>query len=127
MEADLTVGDSHRQEYYPGEAEDLAEVVRDGVRRKGWGFDDLIVIEEWTPLEPDVVEEKYYASGVGVVLETTVQGQRPNRADLVHLRQLGLTRNPGRGDTSPGYRHASCGQIVMSDGLSWRGSSPAAG
>ena len=37
-------------------------------------FDDLIVIEEWTPLEPEVVEEKYYASGVGVVLETTVQG-----------------------------------------------------
>ncbi len=76
MEADPTVGDSYRQEYYPDEAEDLAEVVRSGVSEEvAFGaFDDLIVIEEWTPLDPDVVEEKYYASGVGVVLETTVQG-----------------------------------------------------
>jgi hypothetical protein len=76
MEANPTVGDSYRQEYYPGEAEDLAEVIRTGVSEQvGFGsFEDLVVIEEWTPLEPDVVEEKYYASGVGVVLETTVQG-----------------------------------------------------
>ncbi|HJQ91259.1 MAG TPA: hypothetical protein VJ950_06090 [Acidimicrobiia bacterium] len=71
-----TVGDSYRQEYYPGEAEDMAEVVKAGVSEEVvfGAFDDLIVIEEWTPLEPDVVEEKYYASGVGVVLETTVEG-----------------------------------------------------
>ena len=31
MEADPTVGDSYRQEYYPGEAEDMAEVVQTGV------------------------------------------------------------------------------------------------
>ena len=76
MEADPTVGDSYRQEYYPGEAEDMAEVVRSDVSEEVvfGAFDDLIVIEEWTPLEPDVVEEKSYASGVGVVLETTVQG-----------------------------------------------------
>ena len=76
MEADPTVGDSYRQEYYPGEAEDMAEVVQTGVSEEvAFGaFDDLIVIEEWTPLEPEVVEEKSYALGVGVVLETTVQG-----------------------------------------------------
>ena len=76
MEADPTVGDSYRQEYYPGEAEDMAEVVQTGVSGEvAFGaFDDLIVIEEWTPLEPEVVEEKSYAPGVGVVLETTVQG-----------------------------------------------------
>jgi hypothetical protein len=76
MEMEPTVGDNYRQEYYPGEAEDMAEVVQSGVSEEvAFGaFDDLIVIEEWTPLEPDVVEEKYYASGVGVVLETTVEG-----------------------------------------------------
>ncbi|MGH3667041.1 MAG: hypothetical protein ACRDWF_11980 [Acidimicrobiia bacterium] len=76
MEMEPTVGDSYRQEYYPGEAEDMAKVVQSGVSEEvAFGaFDDLIVIEEWTPLEPDVVEEKYYASGVGVVLETTVEG-----------------------------------------------------
>jgi len=36
-----------------------------------WGS---LVIEEWTPLSPSVVEEKYHASGIGVVLETTVRG-----------------------------------------------------
>ena len=76
MEAEPARGDSYRQEYYPGEAEDLAEVVRTGASETvDFGaFDDLIVIEEWTPLEPEVVEEKYYAAGVGLVLETTVQG-----------------------------------------------------
>jgi hypothetical protein len=37
-------------------------------------FDDLVVIEEWTPLEPDVIEEKSYGPGVGVVLEVVVEG-----------------------------------------------------
>jgi hypothetical protein len=76
MKAEPAVGDNYRQEYYPGEAEDMAEVVQAGVSEEvAFGaFDDLIVIEEWTPLEPDVVEEKYYAPGVGVVLETTVEG-----------------------------------------------------
>jgi hypothetical protein len=86
MEADPDVGDSYRQEYYSGEAEDLAEVVRDGVSEEvAFGaFDDLIVIEEWTPLEPEVVEEKYYASGVGMLLETTVQGGS-GRIELISL------------------------------------------
>jgi hypothetical protein len=34
----------------------------------------LVVIEEWTPLEPEVIEEKSYASGVGVVLEEVIEG-----------------------------------------------------
>ena len=30
--------------------------------------------EDTTPLEPDLVEQKYYAPGVGVVIEKTVAG-----------------------------------------------------
>ena len=37
-------------------------------------FDDVIVTRDWTPLEPDVVEEKTYARGVGVVSETSSEG-----------------------------------------------------
>jgi hypothetical protein len=33
-----------------------------------------ILTREWTPLEPDVLEYKLYARGVGVVLEVTVSG-----------------------------------------------------
>jgi hypothetical protein len=88
MLADPTVGDAYRQEYYPGEAEDMAEVVRVGVAAElaDGSFENLIVIEEWTPLEPEVVEEKSYASGVGVVLEEVVEGGS-GRIELVsHTR-----------------------------------------
>lgn len=76
MLADPAVGDAYRQEYYPGEAEDMAEVVGVGVAEElaDDSFEDLVVIEEWTPLEPEVIEEKSYASGVGVVLEEVVEG-----------------------------------------------------
>jgi hypothetical protein len=84
MLAQPAVGESYRQEYYPGEAEDMAEVVRVGESETVpfGSFDGLVVIEEWNPLEPDVVEEKYYAAGVGTVLEAmTVGGDE--RVELV--------------------------------------------
>jgi hypothetical protein len=37
-------------------------------------FDDVLVTREWTPLEPDTVEEKTYARGVGMILEEQVKG-----------------------------------------------------
>jgi hypothetical protein len=37
-------------------------------------FDDLLEIEESSPLEPGVVERKYYAKGTGLVAERTVEG-----------------------------------------------------
>jgi hypothetical protein len=76
MPADPVPGDAYRQEFYPGEAEDMAEVLRlDGSQETPAGtFDDLLVTREWTPLEPGVVEEKYYATGVGLVAEQKVRG-----------------------------------------------------
>lgn len=76
MPADPQPGQAYRQEYFAGEAEDLAEVVGlDGTASVPAGdFTDVVVIKEWTPLEPKVVEEKYYAKGVGPVLEVAVAG-----------------------------------------------------
>ena len=76
MEAHPNVGDAYRQEYLPGEAEDLAQVARLGVSESVpyASYDDLLVTREWSPLEPQVVEEKYYAAGVGSVLEVTTRG-----------------------------------------------------
>ena len=45
-------------------------------------YDDLVVIEEWNPLEPDAVEEKYYAAGIGTVLEVKTRGG-DDRVELV--------------------------------------------
>jgi hypothetical protein len=84
MPAHPEAGQAYRQEFYPGEAEDLAEVVRLGAADDvpTGSYHDVVVIEEWNPLEPDVVEQKHYAPGVGQILEeTTVGGD--GRAELV--------------------------------------------
>ena len=33
----------------------------------------MLVTDEWTPIEPDVHENKYYAPGVGLILEVDVE------------------------------------------------------
>lgn len=76
MPGDPTPGDAYRQEYFAGEAEDLAEVVEApaSVEVAGHTYTDLVRTREWNPLEPEVVEEKTYAPGVGVVVEAKVEG-----------------------------------------------------
>jgi hypothetical protein len=87
MEASPAVGDRYRQEYLAGVAEDMAEVLRTGESvTVPWGdFTDVLVTKEWTPLEPDVVEHKSYAPGVGMVLSESVQGEE-ERFELVDVR-----------------------------------------
>jgi hypothetical protein len=71
MPAEPQVGMAYRQEYYPGEAEDMGEIIRLGgtIAVPVGRFTDIVVTRDWTPLEPDVVEEKTYAPGVGLVAE----------------------------------------------------------
>ena len=90
MRAVPAMGDAYRQEYLQGEAEDMAEVVRLGAHAKvPYGrFDDLLVTREWTPLESKVVEKKYYAAGVGLVIERAVRGGK-SRTELVDFTRGG--------------------------------------
>jgi hypothetical protein len=37
-------------------------------------FEDVLVTKEWTPLEHGVVENKYYAQGVGFIYSEMVKG-----------------------------------------------------
>jgi hypothetical protein len=69
MQADPKVGESYRQEYYEGEAEDMAKVLslNESLTVPYGSFDDVLVTKEWTPLEPSYHEHKYYARGVGQV------------------------------------------------------------
>lgn len=86
MWANPQVGDVYRQEYYVGIAEDMAEVISlAGLADVTLGsFDDLLVTREWTLLEPDVVEHKYYAANIGLVLEIVVEGGE-GRIELVEI------------------------------------------
>ena len=69
MQADPKVGESYRQEYYKGEAEDMAKVVslNESATVPYGSFDHVLVTREWSPLEPSYDEHKYYAPGVGQV------------------------------------------------------------
>jgi hypothetical protein len=76
MLADPREGDAYRQEYYEGEAEDLGEVLHTDatVEIELGTYEDVVVTEDWNPLEPDVVEEKSYAPGIGLIREEKTVG-----------------------------------------------------
>jgi hypothetical protein len=87
MQASPKVGQTYRQEYSKGVAEDRAKVISlDGKARVPYGsFDHVQVTEEFTPLEKGVVERQYYVAGVGDIIEATVKGQ-PERIELVDVK-----------------------------------------
>jgi hypothetical protein len=76
MLADPQVGDIYRQEFYKGEAEDIGEVTGVGgsITVPLGTFTDILVTEEWTPLEPNVRERKTYVPGIGVVETRVIKG-----------------------------------------------------
>ena len=76
MFADPRVGQRARQEYLKGQAEDHFQVVATGRPAKVpfQAFSGAILTKEWTPLEPGVLDHKYYIRGIGTVLERTVKG-----------------------------------------------------
>jgi hypothetical protein len=78
MPASPRVGESHRQEYYRGHAEDFFQVLdlTASVSVPYKLFSGTLQTKEWTPLEPDVRDNKYYVQGIGEVKETTVKGPR---------------------------------------------------
>jgi len=76
MPASPIVDLTYRQEFLKGSAEDLAKVV-DLSSKADTPFDsftDVRVTEDWTPLEPNIVERKFYARGVGLVMEQLIEG-----------------------------------------------------
>jgi hypothetical protein len=76
MPAHPEVGMTYREEYYKGQAEDRSRVLAlDQQAEVPFGhFTDVLLTEDYTPVEPDVLEYKLYAKGVGQVLAVTVSG-----------------------------------------------------
>ena len=67
MPANPKAGQSFRQEFYKGEAEDHFRIV-------AFLGKNALLTEEWTPLEPGERDHKLYVRGTGTVLERTVKG-----------------------------------------------------
>jgi hypothetical protein len=87
MPASPTVGMTARQEFYKGHAEDHVEILNLRAPVKvSWGkSSQALLTKEWTPLEPGVIDHKYYIRGVGTVLEQTVKGGN-ERNELVSFK-----------------------------------------
>jgi hypothetical protein len=73
---DPRVGQTARQEYYKGHAEDHFKILKVGTRVSTPYVSSRHAVEtkEWSPLEPNVVDHKYYVRGVGDVKEVAVKG-----------------------------------------------------
>ncbi|GGI43831.1 hypothetical protein BCL57_000158 [Agromyces flavus] len=89
LPADPKPGQSYRQEYLEGEAEDEGEVLRVGERAEApyGAYDDVLVTRDTNALEPDVVEYKFYARDLGPLLALDVAGGS-GREELVDVRTV---------------------------------------
>jgi hypothetical protein len=84
MPAQPRVGQSYRQEFYKGHAEDHFKVI--GLFRtvSAPGTVNAVLTQETTPLEPGTVDHKLYVRGIGTVLEQTQKGP-DERNELVSV------------------------------------------
>ena len=88
MEASLpTVGDLYRQEFALGVAEDMAQVLSltesVTVPYQPTPFTNCLKTKEVSPLEPDAVENKFYAQGIGNI--QTVDVVNGFHTDLISI------------------------------------------
>jgi hypothetical protein len=85
MKAHPSIGDFYRQEFSLNNAEDFAETrsLTQTVRVPAGTFHNCLKSKETTPLEPDLLEYKFYASGVGNIL--TIDARTGDREELVQI------------------------------------------
>jgi hypothetical protein len=78
------IGESYRQEYLEGVAEDWGKVTAldQSVTVPYGSFTGCIDIEEWNDLDSGPHEHKFYCSGLGVVLEVEGGGARIELIDV---------------------------------------------
>jgi len=80
IKANHRVGDSYRQEYYSGKAEDMREVVAvdQTVTTKLATYTGCVKMYDWTPLDPLSSEYKFYCPEVSalVVIENLETGEK---------------------------------------------------
>jgi hypothetical protein len=90
MPARPRVGMRYRQEYYKGHAEDRARIFsrREKAEVPFGFFRRTLMTRDENPLEPRVLEYKFYARGVGPVLAVSVSGGS-DREELVRYRRGG--------------------------------------
>jgi hypothetical protein len=87
MPAHPRVGQSFQQESFKGEAEDRFRILdlATSVTTPAISSQNAMLTKETTPLEPKVVDHKYYVQGIGTVKEQQVAGAPPGQAEGIQL------------------------------------------
>lgn len=88
LKANPRVGDEYRQEYLKGEAEDMVKVLAIGqtVSTAAGNYKDCIKTYDWTPLDVDSKEHKFYCREVGAKV-LTIDLKTGRRAELLSVVQ----------------------------------------
>jgi hypothetical protein len=75
MPGTILLGSRYHQEIAPDVALDRAEIVEDDevLQTPADTFENVLVVRETTPLEPDEDELKYHAEGVGIIQDETLK------------------------------------------------------
>ena len=89
MPAEPAAGMRYRQEYHEGEAEDNGEIlsIQEQAEAPAGHYEDAILTKDTITIEPDVLEYKLYARGVGPVLVFGVSGGG-GREELIEFHQV---------------------------------------
>jgi hypothetical protein len=87
MLAEPKAGITYNQEFAKGIAEDKATVLslNNSATVPQNSYTNVIKTKEFSPLEPDVVEQKYYAENVGDIKEKTIKGSQEG-IELVEVK-----------------------------------------
>jgi hypothetical protein len=87
MPAHPGVGQSFQQESFKGQAEDRFRILSlaTSVTTPAVSSQAAMLTEETTPLEPGIVDHKYYVQGIGTVKEQQVAGAQPGQEEVTQL------------------------------------------
>jgi hypothetical protein len=88
MPVDPKPGPAFYQEFRPGVAEDKGEVlgIHETVRTKSTTYRNVVRIRDTNPLDPTLVQNKWYAPGVGVVKSVRTGSSHTETSELVSVR-----------------------------------------
>ncbi len=88
MKAEQEIGDSYKQEYYKGEAEDMRTTLATGltITTKLATYKDCVQVYDWTPLDAKSRENKYYCPDTGslVLNENLETGKRSELIKVIN-------------------------------------------
>ena len=87
MPARPQVGQAFQQESFKGQAEDRFRILSlaTSVSTPAVSSQSAMETQETTPLEPGIVDHKYYVQGIGTVKEQQVAGFQPGQAEITQL------------------------------------------